>query len=111
METGKLSQIRPVPILLRCLQKVDFPHKLGFCDLVFGRRLANLGIGWFLPRQASIGNLISQIPYRWIVQGNYEGSAFHKWVRQFSHAKAIIVDSGANIEQLTLYLAPTDSER
>jgi len=106
METGQLPQITPVPILLRCLQKIDFPHKLGFCDLVFGRRLANLGIGWFPTASGIHWKLVLANPtHRWIVYGNYEGSAFHKWVRHFLHAKAIVVDSGANIGQMTLYLA------
>jgi hypothetical protein len=106
VEAGNLPQITPVPILLKCLQKIDFPHKLGFCDLVFGRRLANLGIGWFPAALGITWKLdLANPTHRWIVYGNYEGSAFHKWVRHFLHPKAIIVDSGANIGQVTLYLA------
>ena len=94
METGQLPPITPVPILLRCLQKIDFPHKLGFCDLVFGRLLANLGIDWFPTASGIHWKLdLANPTHRWIVYGNYAGSAFHKWVRHFLHAKAIIVDS------------------
>src|SRR5437016_10695541 len=42
---------------------------------------------------------------RWNVYGKYEGSAFLNWAKRFLTPRAIVVDSGANIGQMVLYLA------
>jgi FkbM family methyltransferase len=40
------------------------------------------------------------------VYGDYEGAGFLSWCRATLPADAVVVDSGANIGQVTLYLAP-----
>ena len=66
-----------LPAGLRWLQGWDFPHKLGICEKIFGRRLARNGIGWTstgagIPWKLDLANPT----HRWIVYGKYEGSPF-----------------------------------
>jgi hypothetical protein len=87
-----------LPLLLNWLQPIDFPHKLGMCDRVFGKTIARSGICWVktgatIPWKLDLANPT----HRWIVYGKYEGSAFLNWAKRFLPANAIVVDSGANI--------------
>lgn len=43
--------------------------------------------------------------HRWIVYGKYEGANFLNWAKKFIPPNGIIVDSGANIGQMLMYLA------
>lgn len=100
MKTVKL------PLLLRCLQSIDFPHKLGICDRIFGAKLSKYGICWV--------QTAAQIPWkldllnptdRWIVYGKFEGAPFLNWAKKILSPNGIVVDSGANIGQMLLYLS------
>jgi FkbM family methyltransferase len=44
--------------------------------------------------------------HRWIVYGDYEGPGFVPWAKKWVQENSIVVDSGANIGQVLLYLAP-----
>lgn len=99
-------RLLPIPKALGRLQRVDFPHKLGICERLFGSALSAHGIGWIetgagIPWKLDLANPT----HRWIVYGKYEGSAFLNWARAFLPADGVVVDSGANIGQMLLYLA------
>ncbi|MCD8487459.1 MAG: FkbM family methyltransferase [Desertifilum sp.] len=96
----------PLPFPLKFLQPLDFPRKLGICDRLFGHQLAENGICWVqtstgIPWKLDLTNPI----HRWIVYGKYEGAAFLKWLRHFVPSDGIVIDSGANIGQMLLYIA------
>ena len=99
---------RPIslPTGLRWFQGWDFPYKLGICERLFGRRLTQNGICWTstgagIPWKLDLANPT----HRWIVYGKYEGSPFLNWARKFLPSDGIVVDSGANLGQMLLYLA------
>ncbi len=88
------------------IQRVSFPHKLGICERLFGRSLSAHGICWVqtaagIPWKLDLANPT----HRWIVYGKYEGGAFLNWARGFLPADGVVVDAGANIGQMLLYLA------
>lgn len=93
-----------LPLLLKLLQGVDFPRKLGVCARLFGNRLSTHGICWVdtaagIPWKLDLRNRT----HRWIVYGKYEGAAFLNWARAHLPSNGIVVDSGANIGQTLLY--------
>ena len=99
-------RLTSLPAGLRWFQGWDFPHKLGICERIFGRRLAQNGIGWTSTGAGIPWKLDLENPtHRWIVYGKYEGSPFLNWARTFLPPDGIVVDSGANIGQMLLYLA------
>ena len=96
----------PLPLPLTWLQPVDFPHKLGICERLFGKALARHGICWVHTAAGIDWKLdLTVVPHRWIVYGKYEGAPFLNWARKFLPPNGIVVDSGANIGQMLLYLA------
>ncbi|MEW6491135.1 MAG: FkbM family methyltransferase [Cyanobacteriota bacterium] len=95
-----------LPLPLTWLQPFDFPHKLGICERIFGKALARHGICWVHTAAGIDWKLdLSFIPHRWIVYGKYEGASFLNWARKFLPPNGVVVDSGANIGQMLLYLA------
>jgi FkbM family methyltransferase len=95
----------PGPIL-RALQCLEFPRKLGLCERLFARALARRGICWAATAAGVEWKLdLANATHRWIVYGKYEGRAFLDWARRNLPTDAHIVDSGANIGQMLLYLA------
>jgi FkbM family methyltransferase len=95
-----------LPGLVRWFQHIDFPYKLGIWEKLFGRVLSPCGICWAqtgagIPWKLDLGNST----HRWIVYGKYEGRSFLNWAQAFLPADGVIVDSGANIGQMLLYLA------
>lgn len=103
---NSIQHIYSLPLPLNWLQSIDFPHKLGICERLFGRLIASQGICWVqtgagIPWQLDLANPT----HRWIVYGKYEGAPFLKWARKFLPADGVVVDSGANIGQMLLYLA------
>lgn len=95
-----------LPLPLVWLQPVDFPHKLGICERLFGKTLARQGICWVQTASGIPWKLdLRVVTHRWIVYGKYEGAAFLNWARGFLPVDGIVVDSGANIGQMLLYLA------
>lgn len=95
-----------LPRPIKWVQGIDFPHKLGICEKVFGRSLSPRGIGWVQTGAGIAWKLdLANSTHRWIVYGKYEGSAFLNWARAFLPTDGVVVDSGANIGQMLLYLA------
>lgn len=96
-----------LPWLLRVLRPVEFPKKLGLCEKLFGRKLHEMGICWMPASNGVLWKFdLANPTHRWIVYGDYEGAGFLSWCRDMLPSDAVIVDSGANIGQVTLYLAP-----
>jgi FkbM family methyltransferase len=95
-----------LPLFLRWLQPLDFPRKLGICERLFASGLSKHGICWVgtgadIPWKLDL----RYAPNRWIVYGKYEGGGFLNWAKQFLTSTSLVVDSGANIGQMLLYLA------
>ncbi|MEM9922932.1 MAG: FkbM family methyltransferase [Cyanobacteria bacterium P01_D01_bin.50] len=95
-----------LPMTLTWLQTLDFQHKLGICERIFGRGLACEGICWTQTGAGIPWKLdLTNPTHRWIVYGKYEGASFINWAKKFLSANGIVVDSGANIGQMLMYLA------
>lgn len=95
-----------LPLPITWLQPYDFPHKLGICERIFARVIANKGICWVQTAAGVEWKLdLASATDRWIVYGKYEGGSFLDWAKDFLRPDALIVDSGANIGQMLLYLA------
>ena len=96
----------PLPFLLRLVQPYDWPNKLGICERLFGRSLARHGVGWVQTGAGIFWKLdLANATLRWIVYGKYEGAGFLNWARRFLPRDGVVVDSGANIGQMLLYLS------
>jgi FkbM family methyltransferase len=94
-----------LPLMLRLLQKVEFPHKLGVMDRLFGNEMSRRGVCWVNTAAGLRWKLdLENCTHRWIVYGKYEGPGFHKWAQRSLRRDGVIVDSGANIGQMLLYL-------
>jgi FkbM family methyltransferase len=103
-----MKDVKPIELsrTLRIIQSFEFPHKLGICDRIFGRSLSKRGICWVKSSTGIIWKLdLTSSSDRWIVYGKYEGAAFLDWAKSFLPKNGIVVDSGANIGQMLLYLA------
>jgi FkbM family methyltransferase len=95
-----------LPFPLTQLQPIDFPRKLGICERLFGQSIASQGICWVPTGSGIPWKLdLTNPTHRWIVYGKYEGAPFLNWAKKFLAPNAIIVDSGANIGQMLMYLA------
>lgn len=95
-----------LPLALRVLRPLEFPHKLGIYDRLFGRGLAARGIAWVRTAPGPVWKLdLANQTHRWIVYGCYEGPALWRWIRRHRSQIRTIVDSGANIGQTVLYFA------
>ncbi|MBS0208902.1 MAG: FkbM family methyltransferase [Planctomycetes bacterium] len=96
-----------LPGILRWLRRFGFPRKLGILDRCYGRVLSRQGIVWVEAANGIVWKLdLANSTHRWIVYGSYEGPALHRWAAAHLPADAVIVDSGANIGQMSLSLAP-----
>lgn len=95
-----------LPFLLGWLQSFDWPYKLGICDRIFGKSLSQNGVCWIQTSTGIPWKLdLSDPLHRWIVYGKYEGAPFLNWAHSFLKPDSIVVDSGANIGQMLLYLS------
>lgn len=66
-----------IPIILTGLQPLDFPHKLGICERLFGKAIAQHGIAWVQTAAGITWKLdLALMTHRWIVYGKYEGAPF-----------------------------------
>jgi FkbM family methyltransferase len=105
MTSGREGTIA-LPLALRWLRRLEFPHKLGICERLFGDRLSKSGTCWVETAAGIIWKLdLANPTHRWIIFGKYEGSAFLDWARRFLPTNGTVVDSGANIGQMLIYLS------
>ena len=99
--------MKPValPRALALLKRLEFPHKLGIGDALFGKALEKLGTCWVETAAGITWKLdLTNPTHRWIVYGKYEGREFIDWAARHLRPDATIVDSGANIGQMLLCL-------
>ncbi len=95
-----------LPPALVALRRLEFPRKLGICDRLFGRQLEKLGVCWVETSAGIAWKLdLANPTHRWIVYGEYEGRGFLGWSRKYLRPDATVVDSGANIGQMLLFLS------
>jgi FkbM family methyltransferase len=105
MTSGREGTIA-LPLILRWLRHLEFPHKLGICERLFGDRLSKSGTCWVETAAGITWKLDLTNPTdRWIIFGKYEGSGFLDWARSFLPTNGTVVDSGANIGQMLIYLS------
>jgi len=94
----------PLPLLLRLLRRLAFPHKLGVLDKIFGNTLRRQPVGWFEIHPGGLWKLDpSNATHRWMVYGDYQGPSLWRWMRKNSGLIHTAVDSGANIGQTVAY--------
>lgn len=92
---------------LRVLRRVPFPKKLGLLERLFGQRLGEAGVVWAKTYAGPLWKLnLKNHTHRWIVYGYYEGPDFIPWAKQWVKPDSVVIDSGSNIGQVLLYLAP-----
>ena len=97
----------PLPFGLRFLRRLPLPRKLGLLERLYGRVLAPHGITWVECSNGVWWKLDLGDPCeRWILYGDYEGPAALNWIRRWMKGGGVFVDSGANIGQMLLYVAP-----
>lgn len=96
-----------LPWILKVLRKIWLPRKLGSLDALFGKHLSEKGIKWIQTAAGPVWKLDLRNPtHRWIVYADYEGPGFVPWAKKWVKEDSVVVDSGANIGQVLLYLAP-----
>lgn len=91
---------------LQWLRTLDFPHKKGILDRVFGKKLEMQGIGWAKIWTGHIWKIDSRNScHRWMVYDRYADSNFLKWAEKNIPSDGIIIDSGSNIGQFLPYFS------
>jgi len=96
-----------LPLGLSFVRKLKFPKKFGFLDAVYGSKLSQANIAIVKTQSGPSWKLDLRNPtHRWIVYGDYEGPGFVPWAKKWVKEDSVVVDSGANIGQVLLYLAP-----
>lgn len=105
-EFGTKIKVVTLPIGLKVLRNLTFSHKLGILERLYGKTLAQEGVCWVETSNSVIWKLdLRDATQRWIVFGDYEGPAQMQWLRNWLNLGGVVIDSGANIGQLLLYLA------
>lgn len=96
-----------LPWLLRLLRRLPVPHKLGLLERIYGRQLGRVGTRWVECANGVTWKLdLTDSSQRWCVLGDYEGSLQMNWLRSWLANGGAVVDSGASIGQMIIYLAP-----
>jgi len=99
-----------LPIGLRLLRRLRFPHKLGLLDRLYGGNLSRAGVAWVKTANGPVWKLdLRSGSHRWIVYGDYGGPTFLRWARHWLRTGGVVIDSGANIGQTVLYFAALDN--
>lgn len=76
-------------------------------ERLYGKDLRRLGSAWVKAANGVVWKLdLGDACQRWIVYGDYEGAAQMRWMRRWLDQGGVVIDSGANIGQIVLYLAP-----
>lgn len=74
--------------------------------------LANYGVSWIKTSTGIAWKLnLADASDRWLVFGDYEGMVQMNWIRSRLAGGGVVVDSGANIGQMLIYVAPMPSVR
>ncbi|MBF0588817.1 MAG: FkbM family methyltransferase [Magnetococcales bacterium] len=89
---------------LKLFRPTMFPGKLGLFDRLFGDRLAAMGIREVELESGIVWKLdLDNSPLRWIVYGCFVPGLI-PWAKKHIPEDGVVVDSGANIGQIALYL-------
>jgi len=105
-DRNTIPEIR-LPLGLRLLRHMPLPRKLGLLGRIYANHLERKGFGWVRTSAGPVWKLdLRNSTHRWIVFGDYEGPGFVSWARRWVRENSVVVDSGANIGQVLLYLAP-----
>jgi FkbM family methyltransferase len=81
-------------------------------ERAFGTALAARGVAWVTTSTGIPWKLdLSRVEHRWIVYGDYEGSRQMGWIRRWLVGGGIVVDSGASVGEMLLYIAPMPDVR
>lgn len=87
------------------LRRLPLPRILGTLEAIYGRALAKHGVSWVHTAAGIVWKLdLRDSSQRWIVFGNYEGKRQMDWIHHWLRPGGTIIDSGANVGQLLLYL-------
>ena len=106
------KQVIKLPLGLSLFRALPLPRKLGILEKIYGRYLGKQGIQRVKTSNGVIWKLdLSEVTHRWIVYGDYEGSAQLGWIRNWLAQGGLVVDSGANIGQMLLFVAPLPGVR
>lgn len=101
-----------LPLGLGFLRRIEFPHKLGVLDRIYGNALAREGIAYIRTWNRRLWRLdLSEASHRWIVYGIYEGAPWLTWLMSRLHKGGVVIESGANIGQTLMYYAHLPSLR
>lgn len=96
-----------LPFGLRILRRLQFPHKIGVMERLYWKSLDKKGIVWATTANNVLWKLnLRDNLHRWMLYSFYEGSYFGKWVLQWLGKGGLVIDSGANIGQALVYVAP-----
>lgn len=96
-----------LPAGLGFLRRLPIPRKIGVLGKIYGKNLARHGVVWVKTSPGPVWKLdLRNMTHRWIVFGEYEGPGFISWAKSWIREDSVVVDSGANIGQVLLYLAP-----
>jgi FkbM family methyltransferase len=94
-----------IPNSLKLFRRLEFPKKYGLFDKIYGNILSKNEICWVKTAPGLTWKLdMRMVTHRWIVYGSYDYK-FLKWAKKTIQKNCIIVDSGANIGQMTLYFS------
>lgn len=95
-----------MPIGLSYLCNLNFPHKIGILERIYGQQLAQNGDCWVKTDSRIEWKLdLSDATQRWIVYDSYEGKNVTAWIRSLFKEGGVAVESGSNIGQTLLYYA------
>lgn len=94
------------PAGLSLLSYLNFPHKIGILERIYGRQLAKNGKCWVKTHSGMEWKLdLTDATQRWIVYDSYEGRAVTAWIRSLFKDGGVAVESGSNIGQTLMYYA------
>jgi FkbM family methyltransferase len=112
-DTAKQLQYFRLPLGLRFLRRFDFPRKIGILDRLYGNALAKEEIVLTSTANNVIWKLdLRDVLHRWMVYSfAYEGSCFTDWMKKRLDKGGVVIDSGANIGQALVYVAPIPNTR
>ena len=102
-----MTALISLPLGLSFFRKLNFPHKVGVLDRVYGRRLAKAGVGWIETAGGPLWKLdLLSASHRSLVYGDFGPSSFPTWATSWLADGGTVIDSGANIGQTVLTFAP-----
>ena len=108
----KPVQLAHLPWSLRLLRRLALPRKLGLLEKLFGKSLGRLGTQWVECCNGVIWKLdLSDVCHRWLIYGLYEGGDGIRFAQKCLQKGGVYIDSGANIGQWLLYIAPMGGVR